>query len=355
MAFKIIGNVDANRDLMYLDWNKQKVSHLQEQLSTGLRLVRASDNELDLTIADQAKEVQTGLNKAISNLKQGLAAVREAEHGATQIYNLLLKIKETLTEIADVSDKEARETAIDRIRSYVLQINAIVNQTRYGDTADFDAPSKEKSVSPYNTRYNSNILGKASHVLHYGANSGAVLEIGNSDITASVTSNSAVLNFNTKVTFTIAQYWNQLDTSTATGTVGTATQDKLDVKLASTLTLLTSSGSYEVVDLGSRASLTFRTSSQTVVERSLAQVEVALKAIRKLQTYLGQAEEFLQNLIENQQYKMDQMHEVESQLRDVDYAKAFAEMNKMRVVLQANVAAVAQNNQINQLVTQLMR
>jgi flagellin-like hook-associated protein FlgL len=43
MAFKIIGNVDANRDLMYLDWNKQKVSHLQEQLSTGLRLVRASD------------------------------------------------------------------------------------------------------------------------------------------------------------------------------------------------------------------------------------------------------------------------------------------------------------------------
>jgi flagellin-like hook-associated protein FlgL len=30
-------------------------------------------------------------------------------------------------------------------------------------------------------------------------------------------------------------------------------------------------------------------------------------------------------------------------------------MNKMRVVLQANVAAVAQNNQINQLVTQLMR
>jgi flagellin len=349
MAFKIIGNVDANRDLMYLDWNKQKVSHLQEQLSTGLRLVRASDNTNDLYIADQAKEVQTGLNKGISNLKQALAAVREAEEGASKIYDLLVKIKETLTEIADVNDTDARANAYETIKGYLAQITAIVETTRYGDTADYNAEQTlgggvTLGVS-YNTRYNSNILGNASHVLHYGANSDDVAEIGNANIQTSYQDSVKAAHFILAVDITFKFYnnWNQQKPIIA-GIGSTVREFDYTVSLA------TGSDSTATV-----ARMTFKTDTQNDVEDSLADVEKALRAVRKLQTFLGQTEELLQNLVENQQYKMDQMHEVESQLRDVDYAKAFAEMNKMNVVLQANVATLAQNNQINQLVTQLMR
>jgi flagellin-like hook-associated protein FlgL len=329
MAFKIIGNVDANRDLMYLDWNKQKVSHLQEQLSTGLRLVRASDGTNDLYIADQAKEVQTGLNKGISNLKQALAAVREAEEGASKIYDLLVKVKETLVEIADVNDEGARQNALETIKGYLAQIKIIVETTRYGDTPGANSQIGGGLIS---TVYNSNILGDTKHNLNYGGNSYEYMEIGNANIqTYTTTTNTAV--FQIASTISINYIYPH-------STVTVTTPNNLyTVQLVST----------------SVTAMSFSTETQQGVETSLEEVEKALKAVRKLQTFLGQAEEMLQNLVENQQYKMDQMHEVESNLRDVDYAKAFSQMNKMRVVLQANVAALAQNNQINQLVTQLMR
>jgi flagellin-like hook-associated protein FlgL len=332
MAFKIIGNVDANRDLMYLDWNKQKVSHLQEQLSTGLRLVRASDGTNDLYIADQAKEVQTGLNKGISNLKQALAAVRESEEAASKIYDLLVKVKETLVEIADVNDDGARQNALETIKGYLAQIKTLVYTTRYGDTAQKNSETTVAIGAP--TVYNSNILGDTVHVLNYGGNHDEYMVIGNANIqTYTTTTNTAVFKINQNITIQFnAPYKGGI-------TVGIGAETVYNVQLVS----------------NSVTAMSFSTATQQGVETSLAEVEKALKAVRKLQTFLGQAEEMLQNLVENQQYKMDQMHEVESNLRDVDYAKAFAEMNKMNVVLQANVATLAQNNQINQLVTQLMR
>jgi flagellin-like hook-associated protein FlgL len=324
---------------MYLDWNKQKVSHLQEQLSTGLRLVRASDGTNDLYIADQAKEVQTGLSKGISNMKQALAAVREAEEGAAKIYDLLVKIKETLTEIADVNDKDARANAYETIKGYLAQITAIVQTTRYGDTADVNEPTGAAGLTAP-TRYNSNILGNKSHVFHYGANSYDVAEIGNANIQTSYQDSAKAAHFiiAVDINFYMKAKWQA-------GSLAGATKVN-----DYTVSLATGSDSTATI-----AKMTFKTDTQDNVEASLQDVEKALRALRKLQTFLGQTEELLQNLVENQQYKMEQMHEVESNLRDVDYAKAFSQMNKMRVVLQANVAALAQNNQINQLVTQLMR
>jgi flagellin len=321
MAFKIVGNVDANRDLMYLDWNKQKVSHLQEQLSTGLRLVRASDNTNDLYIADQLKEIQTGMNKSISNMKQALAAVRIAEETTAKIYDLLVKVKETLIEIADTDSKDARKNALATIKGYLAQIAILANNAKYQDNED------EVEVD-----YNANLLKGAGLYVHTGPQYGQHMTIGEETVNITV-----ALSSSTKTNLNIDSHQVKISFNDEKG-------DAPDDYIVE----LTGSGS-------TATTFTFKTDTNDDVENSLEDVERALQAIRKLQTFLGQAEEMLQNLVENQQYKMEQLHENESQLRDVDYAKAFAEMNKMNVVLQANVATLAQNNQINQLVTQLMR
>jgi flagellin-like hook-associated protein FlgL len=323
MAFKIVGNVDANRDLMYLSWNKEKVGHLQEQLSTGLRLVRASDNTNDYFIANKLNEIQTGMNKSVSNMKQALAAVRIAEQAASKIYDLLVKIKETLLEVADTDSKEVRKNAMATIKGYLTQIQALANNSKYTDNEDQVAEA-----------YNSNILEGGTLYVHTGPQANQYLEINKATgkgnelkITVSLGTDSGTSQLQLNATAISIQFKD------STGTAPQAYQ----------------------VDLFSNDTFSFSTMTKDGVEASLKEVENALNAIGRLQTFLGQSEEILQNLVENQQYKMEQLHEVESQLRDVDYAKAFSEMNKMRVVLQANVAAVAQNNQINQLVTQLMR
>jgi flagellin-like hook-associated protein FlgL len=317
---------------MYLDWNKQKVSHLQEQLSTGLRLVRASDGTNDLFIANEHKQLITSLNKGISNLKQGLAAVREAEEAAGKIYDLLVKVKETLVEIADVSSDRERQNALETIKGYLAQIQALVDSTIY--------ENNNNGLGVVNDYKNSAILGQGAHHIHYGPNKNEDLIIENAGITVIATSASAQLKINTKISLK----WNTYNASNPVlsqlGGNAKYTVYLLSTGLSTdtyTFTLMTES---------------FKTSN---IESYIEETDKALKAVGKLLTFLGQTEELLQNLVENQQYKTQQMQEIESNLRDVDYAKAFAEMNKMNVVLQANVAALAQNNQINQLVTQLMR
>jgi len=71
--------------------------------------------------------------------------------------------------------------------------------------------------------------------------------------------------------------------------------------------------------------------------------------------YWAGIENKLQNIIENNHVMIDNLKEGESVVRNVDYASAFAEFQKMRVVMQANIATLAQANQIPQLVQQLMR
>ncbi|HIC09307.1 MAG TPA: flagellin, partial [Aquificales bacterium] len=77
--------------------------------------------------------------------------------------------------------------------------------------------------------------------------------------------------------------------------------------------------------------------------------------IDQIRGYYAGIENKLQNIIENNQVMTDNLKEGENLVRNVDYASAMAEFQKLQVITQANVAALAQANQIPQLVMQLLR
>ncbi|HIP86291.1 MAG TPA: flagellin, partial [Aquifex sp.] len=84
-------------------------------------------------------------------------------------------------------------------------------------------------------------------------------------------------------------------------------------------------------------------------------IEKLMTAIDKIRGYYAGIENKLQNIIENNQVMIDNLKEGESLVRNIDYASAMTEFQKLQVVTQANVAALAQANQIPQLVLQLLR
>jgi len=76
MAFRIRNNYETYVALTNLYANRTKLSKLEQQLATGLRIVRAADDATDLFIADKLKQTYVGLQRGTQNAQYGLAAAR---------------------------------------------------------------------------------------------------------------------------------------------------------------------------------------------------------------------------------------------------------------------------------------
>ena len=101
MAFRILNNYEADLGLTYLSFNKRKLSQVEQQLSTGLRIVRAADDATDMFVADYMKHTYVGIQRGTLNAQYGLAAARIVDDALGKIYDLLVKIKDKVVEAAN--------------------------------------------------------------------------------------------------------------------------------------------------------------------------------------------------------------------------------------------------------------
>jgi len=321
MAFRILNNYEADVGLTNLNFNKTKLSQLEQQLSTGLRIVRAADDASDLFIADYLKHTYVGLERGVKNAQYGLAAARIVDDALGRIYDILVKIKDKIVEAANARTKDERVQLQQQINEYVRNIAQIVKQTEYDGRTLLDGKSFEVHFGSHKDQYLVINGGSA------GANGLQIVAKA-----ASTADGAAHIGF-------------LLGGSATNKIYG---YDNLG------------GGKYELQFMSAAASaLTLNvavdSSELATIENSLQNVEILMSAIDKIRGYYAGIENKLQNIIENNQVMIDNLKEGESVVRNVDYASAFAEFQKMRVVTQANVAALAQANQIPQLVLQLMR
>ena len=317
MAFRILNNDEANRGLTNLNKNKRKLSKLEQQLATGLRIVRASDDATDLFIADNLKQTYVGLERGTINAQYGLAMARTVDDALGRIYDLLVKIKDKIVESANAHTDDEREQAQQQINEYVRNIAQIVNQT------EFDGFK---------------ILNGDSYIVHYGSHKDQYLIINGTKEYPSV---------GTKI---VAD----------AGSTGT-TASNLWFAVGKNSILADKVMNYEAI-LDQDYTVKFDTFTATIdvltfskAEKSLGEIEGFMKSIDLMRGFYGAVENKLQNIIENNQVMIDNLKEGESLVRNIDYASAFAEFRKMQIVAQANISALAQANQIPQLVMQLLR
>jgi len=313
MAFRILNNYEADVGLTNLYINKTKLSKLEQQLETGLRIVRASDDASDLFIADYLKHTYVGLERGVKNAQYGLAAARTVDDSLGRIYDILVKIKDKIVEAANARTKDERIQAQQQINEYVRNIAQIVNQTEYDGRHLLAGDSYEVQFGSH----------KGDYLVINGSAAGAA-GLAISAVAGTAASEKATISFNKK---TLYGYDNL---------GGGAYQLNLNISAAT-------------------IKVAVKSSELSTIEESLKEVEDLMASIDKIRGYYGGIENKLQNIIENNQVMIDNLKQGESVVRNVDYASAFAEFQKMRVVLQANIAALAQANQIPQLVQQLMR
>jgi len=318
MAFRIRNNYEADVGLTYLNYNRTKLSKLEQQLATGLRIVRAADDASDLFIADYLKHTHVGLQRGTLNAQYGLAAARIADDALGKIYDILVKIKDKIVEAANARDAEERYQIQSQINEYVRNIAQIVGQT------EFDGRK---------------LLNGDHFIVHFGSHTGQYLVMNGSVASA------AGLAINVQA-----------------GSTGTA-KAVLGFNKTTLYGLDNLGGGAYAISLGAGVSAltinVYVTSTDSgyndLIQTAINRVEAYMTAIDRVRGYYGNIENKLQNIIENNQMLIDNMKEAESQVRNVDYASAMAEFTKMQTIMQANIAALAQANQIPQLVQQLLR
>ena len=214
--------------------NQREMGKSLLRLSTGMRILEASDDAAGLFIADQLSLVATGLQEGNRNISTGISALRIAENAAGQIFDRLKGIYSRAVRAAnDINDPNARAALQREVANLIDAIQKIGTDTEYNGIKLLDGTFQNKYI-------------------HYGARMDQVVNVSIADVRAqSLGAYIAQGMGATYVSTTAAASGGDLTTLLTAGALSGALNFKLDagdyVRINGT-TVYQYSGAPELVD-----------------------------------------------------------------------------------------------------------
>ncbi|KWV49949.1 flagellin [Bradyrhizobium macuxiense] len=135
-------NTAANAAVRYLNINSQQESSALSKLSSGSRITSASDDAAGLAISTRISSDITTLQQAATNASQATSILQTADGGASNISDILARMK-------SLSSESASGTVTDSSRAYINseftqlkgEIDSIATGTRYSSQSLLDGSS----------------------------------------------------------------------------------------------------------------------------------------------------------------------------------------------------------------------
>jgi flagellin len=148
--------------------NQREMSKSLLRLSTGMRILEASDDAAGLFIADQLSLVATGLQEGNRNISTGISALRIAENASGQIFDRLKGIYSRAVRAAnDINDPNARAALQREVTNLTDAIQKIGTDTEYNGIKLLDGTFQNKYI-------------------HYGARMDQVVNVSIADVRAQI-------------------------------------------------------------------------------------------------------------------------------------------------------------------------
>jgi flagellin len=118
-----------------LSETQNQVAKAIERLSSGLRVVRASDDAAGLAISDTLRAQIRGINQAIRNANDGISLVQIADGAAETITNILSRMRELAVQSAsDSVDANSRSYLDNEFLALRSEIDRISKVTEFNGT-----------------------------------------------------------------------------------------------------------------------------------------------------------------------------------------------------------------------------
>jgi len=152
MSLSLVTNIGALTASNALTNNQMVLQQSISQLSSGKRIVNASDDPAGLSIAMETSGLLGSLGQASSNVNNAQSYLQTADGGLANIGNLLQTAQQLATEAADGSYNNTQLTAIDGQYQGVLNsINQIANGSQFNGISLFSGNAVTFQVGATNT------------------------------------------------------------------------------------------------------------------------------------------------------------------------------------------------------------
>ncbi|GLR85099.1 flagellin [Bradyrhizobium iriomotense] len=135
-------NTAANAAVRYLNINSAQETSSLSKLSSGSRITSASDDAAGLAISTRISSDVTTLQQAATNASQATAILQTADGGASNISDILARMKSLASESASGTTTDSSRAYINSEFSQLTsEIDSIASGTRYSSQSLLDGTS----------------------------------------------------------------------------------------------------------------------------------------------------------------------------------------------------------------------
>ncbi len=151
---RINSNIGAMNALNSLKLVNNDLALRQLRLATGVRITKAADDPAGFRISVKLKARSRGLGVALDNISDAKNMLSVAEGGLTKIKDLLLDIRDKISQAAnDTMGTEERLAIAQQVREYMHEIARIAHETRWNDIGLLDSSTPAADTSSASTTF----------------------------------------------------------------------------------------------------------------------------------------------------------------------------------------------------------
>ncbi len=284
------------------------ISTLQDsaaKLASGKRINKAADDAAGLAISSNISADVRSLNQARRNGLDGISLVQTAEGGLEETNNMLTRLRELAIQAASDTVGETERGFIDK--EFVAlkdEIDRIANVTEFNGTK---------------------------------------LIVGNADLPEEVANAPGTF----PLEFQIGKdYFNGVDAIDQPNQVNI-----IRVDLGKLNAFTTGEGSLEI----GRGEEGTRVNNKQNAQQSIMQLDKAIVQVADYRAYLGAIQNRLDKTVSNLGVTVENLTAANSRIQDSDFAEETARYTSASILQQAGASVLAQANQQNQVVNNLLQ
>ncbi|KPN18246.1 flagellin [Arthrobacter sp. Edens01] len=293
MGFTIATNTSSLNAMRNLTLNQTAQSKSVERLSSGLRINRAADDAAGLAISEGLKNQISGLTVAGRNAQDGISLVQTAEGALTEVHNILNRVRDLAVQASNDTNNEDSRGAIQKeITALGSELERIAKSTNFNG---IDLLTEEAAGAPLK--------------IQVGANGGTT---------------DAALN-------------------------------EIEVNLANIEAVATAVKDIAIQTFTDGAPTMTSAASQTAASEAIVTLDAQINNVSTARADLGAQQNRLESTARSIAVSVENLSAANSRIRDTDMATEMGNFTKSQILSNAATAMLAQANQMNSGVMQLLQ
>ena len=380
MGMQINTNIAALNSYRNLSSTQNDLSKSLEKLSSGLRINRAADDAAGLAISEGLRAQIGGLTVAARNAQDGISVIQTVEGSLTEVHSILQRMRDLAVQAGNDSNSTEARTAIgDEALSLRAELSRIAESTNFNGLQLLDssatlkfqvgadgASSSQIAVDLTGANVDTVVAG-----INFGVTTGSQfttatsIDLGNyqtkftqggtvvtmalpseayADTGALVSALNADNEFKQNFTAALDDLGKLVVTSkTADAAAITISQDTT-----------TPDAFVDVaVTAGTPATAGFNTAA--AAQASILLIDAQITAVSTARAELGAVQNRFESAINTLNVSKENITAAESRIRDTDMAEEMVNYTRANLLSQAGTAMLAQANQSNSGVLQLLQ